>query len=414
MSILTRILFGTCLTIGGASATQAAPVTVQVLNYWTSGGEVAALHVLADNVQAAGAIWKNDPVAGFDAALAAANAAAAGGNPPTALQFNLGKQFQDLADQGLLNNLDDVAAAQHWSSILPAAFLKGISADGHIYAAPIDNHGEGWMFTSTAAFEKAKTPVPTTWDEFFPAMDKLKAAGITPIAWGGQDWQEFETFTAILLSKAGAKVYLAVFQDRDQAAMTSPAFIDAAATFLKLRNYVDQGSTNRNWNDATAMLIKGTGGVQFMGDWAKGEFQQAKMVPGKDYGCYLGLGQNDHYFMLSGDVFVMPKGPGADRKDAQKLLATVVMSPNTQIAFNAAKGGLPVRTDLHATALDACSAKGYAAMQTPANQVPGPEMLISSDLEGSLTDLVTRYWSSTTMTPTDFAKKFAALFQQAD
>ena len=31
----------------------------------------------------------------------------------------------------------------------------------------------------------------------------------------------------------------------------------------------------RNWNDATAMLISGRGGVQIMGDWAKGEFLKA-------------------------------------------------------------------------------------------------------------------------------------------
>ena len=34
---------------------------------------------------------------------------------------------------------------------------------------------------------------------------------------------------------------------------------------------------------ATAMVISGTGGMQFMGDWAKGEFANANKKPDVDY-----------------------------------------------------------------------------------------------------------------------------------
>jgi glucose/mannose transport system substrate-binding protein len=51
--------------------------------------------------------------------------------------------------------------------------------------------------------------------------------------------------------------------------------------FKRLQGYVDAGSPNRNWNDATAMLISGKAGVQIMGDWAKGEFAAADRPPAR-------------------------------------------------------------------------------------------------------------------------------------
>ena len=44
--------------------------------------------------------------------------------PPTAAQFNTSKQFLDLVDQGMLNNVDVVAAKNNWDKILPAPILN--------------------------------------------------------------------------------------------------------------------------------------------------------------------------------------------------------------------------------------------------------------------------------------------------
>ncbi|WP_284945734.1 ABC transporter substrate-binding protein [Acidisoma cladoniae] len=411
----TFLLGLAALPIGPATtAHAAAPIKIEVMDWFTSSSETAALRELVAKVNAAGGDWQNVTIAGFDQGVAAAQSAAAGGNPPTALQFNGGKQFDDLAERGLLNTIDGVAAEQDWTKVLPPALGASISRDGHYYGVPIDDHGETWMYTSSAAFKKAGVAVPTTWDAFFPAMDKLKAAGITPIAWGGQDWQEFGAFYTVLLSKEGPDLYNAVFRDKKIDAVNSAAFKDAVDTFGKMRAYVDAGSPNRNWNDATAMLIKGTGGVQFMGDFAKGEFTVAHMKEGQDYGCYLGLGANDHYFMMSTDVLIMPKGKGADRIAAQDLLAKVAMSKDAQLAFNNAKGGVPARLDIDSTKLDPCARKGYEALKVPGNQLAGPEMVLSADLMGSLTDVVTRFWSSPTMTSDQFIEKFAAAIKDAD
>ena len=45
----------------------------------------------------------------------------------------------------------------------------------------------------------------------------------------------------------------------------------------QLRGLADEGSAGRNWNDTTSLVITGKAAMQFMGDWAKGEFVNAKI-----------------------------------------------------------------------------------------------------------------------------------------
>ena len=130
-----------------------------------------------------------------------------------------------------------------------------ISYDGKVYLAPTGAHGESWVFYSKEAFGKAGiAEEPKTWDEFFDDFDKLKAAGIVPVAWGGQPWQQTKVFNMILLSQVGIDGFLKIYVDKDK----SQASIDGVKKTLeilgKLRGYVDAGAAGRNWNDATAML----------------------------------------------------------------------------------------------------------------------------------------------------------------
>src|SRR5271157_6262042 len=62
---------------------------VQMLHWWTSGGEAAALNVIRQAVAKQGYTWKDVPVAGGGggAAMTTLKAMVAAGNPPTASQI---------------------------------------------------------------------------------------------------------------------------------------------------------------------------------------------------------------------------------------------------------------------------------------------------------------------------------------
>jgi glucose/mannose transport system substrate-binding protein len=403
----TRLALACALALGALTGAHAQANRAEVLHWWTSGGESAAVKELANAYTQAGGTWVDAAIAGGEQARSAAVNRMVGGTPPTAAQFNTSKQFLDLIDQGMLNNVDAVAQKNNWDKILPTPILNSIRIKGHFYAVPVDIHMPAWFWYSKAAFAKAGVKdEPKTPDEFFAALDKIKAAGLVPLAFGGQPWQEKITFYAWLANVGGPDMYMKLYRDKDVNLPATPQFKQVLASFKKLHNYVDAGSPNRNWNDATAMVISGKAGVQIMGDWAKGEFATAHQTAGKEFGCFPGFGPKSPY-LVAGDVFVFPKITDPAQVKSQQLLATVFTSPATQVAFSNKKGSIPIRTDVDIKSLDLCAQQGVTIMKDVSRQLPTPEMLISPDLEGSLQDVITKFWN-TTESVDDAARAIAA------
>ncbi len=334
-----------------------------------------------------------------------------GGNPPTAMQLNTGKQFDDLVENDLLANVDALAGSQNWKAILPAAFLQAVTRNGHEYAVPVNIHGQNWLFYSTAALAKAGTQPPTNWDDLFPALDKLKAAGLIPLAFSGQQNWERNLFNNVMVGRGGHDLFVAFWGKRDVTMVKSPEFRKIAETFKRLRDYVDPGSPGRNWNDATNLVIQGKAGMQFMGDWAKGEFTAAGQTPGKEYGCTV-LGDHGIAYVMGGDVFVFPQLKDAGQKKAQQLLARVLLEPDTQIKFAQKKGSIPVRLDVDTSTLDDCARKASGWIHDVNAQVPANEMLSPPALTGAIQDLISQYWNDTTMTTDAFINKVANTLTQ--
>ncbi|RQP21348.1 ABC transporter substrate-binding protein [Piscinibacter terrae] len=387
----TAIALGLALAFGtGAAFAQKA----EVIHWWTSGGESAAVKELANAYKAAGGTWVDSAIAGGEAARSTAINRIVGGTPSTAAQFNTSKQFHDIIDAGLLNNVDEVAQKNGWDKWLPAPILNSVKVKGHFYAVPVNIHMPAWFWYSKAAFAKAGiTAEPKSADEFFAALDKLKAAGVVPLAQGGQPWQEKILFDAWLAHVGGSEMYLKIYRDRDAATLQSPAFKSLLVSYKKLKSYTDAGSPGRNWNDATSMVISGKAGVQIMGDWAKGEFQAANQTAGKEFGCFAGFGPKSPY-IIAGDVFVFPKTTDPAQIKAQHLLADTFTSPATQVAFNNKKGSIPIRTDVDAKGMDICAQMGIQIMKDTSRHLPNPEMLISPDVSGVMQDIVTKYWNT--------------------
>src|SRR5882724_8038989 len=103
----------------GAEAIAAARAPrAEVIHWWTSGGEAAAVRALANAYRAAGGVWVDTAIAGSEQARAVAISRIVGNDAPAAALFNTSRQFRDLIDQGLLVTLDDVARRENWAAIL--------------------------------------------------------------------------------------------------------------------------------------------------------------------------------------------------------------------------------------------------------------------------------------------------------
>ena len=259
---------------------------VEVLHWWTSGGEAKSVAELKKELEAKGDTWKDFAVAGGggETAMTVLKSRVVSGQPPTAAQVK-GPQIQEWAAEGVLANMDDVAKAGTWDALLPPVVSNVMKYQGHYVAVPVNVHRVNWMWANPEVFKKAGAKIPTTWDEFLVSADKIQKAGFIAVAHGGQPWQDSTLFESIALGVGGAAWYRKAFVDLDPSALNSPTMEKSFATLRQVQKYIDKDAANRDWNLATAMVINGKAAMQFMGDWAKGEFTAAGKVPGKDYIC---------------------------------------------------------------------------------------------------------------------------------
>ena len=389
----------------------AAEMKAEVIHWWTSGGESAAVKVFADAFTKAGGTWVDSAVAGGEQARTAGINRIVGGNPPGMMMFNTGKQLDELVKSGYLADLDKEAAAGKWKDVLPKFIVDASVRDGHFYALPVNIHGQNWLWYNTKLFADAGVTEPKTWADVVAAGAKLKAKGVVALAHGGQSWQDHILFDAVLAGEGGSDLFLKVYSKDAQAAFADPKFKHVAEVFAQLRDLMDPGMPGRNWNDATSMIITGKGAMQVMGDWAKGEFIAAGQTVGKEYGCAI-VGAGGGY-VIGGDVFVFPKLKDPAGTAAQSALANVMFSPETQIAFNMKKGSIPVRTDSTGAGMDACAQKGIASVKDASKQLPSTNYTISPDMNGAMNDVITQYLNTPAMKVDDFVAKLAAAVKAA-
>ena len=402
------------VAVGLAAAMSASAGEVGVLHYWTSGGEAKSVAELKKIMQGKGHTWRDFAVAGGggDSAMTVLKSRVISGNPPSAAQTK-GPAIQEWASEGVLANMDTLAKAEKWDDLLPKVVADVMKYKGAYVAAPVNVHRVNWMWGSSEALKKAGVAaMPKTWDEFFAAADKLKAAGLVPVAHGGQNWQDFTTFESVVLGVGGPKFYQDALVKLDDKAINSDTMKKSLETFRRIKGYTDPGAPGRDWNLATAMLIQGKAGFQLMGDWAKGEFLAAGKAPGKDFLCAPAPG-SANAFTFNVDSFILFKLKDAAAQKAQSDLASAIMSPAFQEVFNLNKGSIPVRAGQPMDKFDDCakaSAKDFVDTAKSGGLVPSAAhgMAIAPATEGAIKDVVSQFWNDDKVSVADAMKKIAA------
>ena len=369
----------------------------EVLHYWTSGGEAKSVAVLQEEFAAGGGTWTDMPVAGGggDAAGSALRARVLAGNAPTAAQIK-GPAIQEWFEEGVLADISEVAEANNWSAILPDAIAGHMKCDGTWCAAPVNVHRVDWIWANAEVLSSNGIEMPTTWSEFNAAAEKLRAAGIIPLAHGGQAWQDATVFEAVALGILGADGFRKAFVELDMDTIKSDEMKAVFDQMRTMRGFVDDNFAGRDWNLATAMVMNGEAAFQIMGDWAKGEFVAAGKAPGEDFLCASTPGEG---FLYNVDSFAMFAVDGDDKQAGQALLAELIVGASFQEVFNLNKGSIPVRTDVSLDNFDSCavlSADDMAASNEGGSLLPSYAhgMALRGAQAGAITDTVTAHFNS--------------------
>ncbi|MEQ1901523.1 MAG: ABC transporter substrate-binding protein [Devosia sp.] len=397
----------------GSTAVQAADLNV--VHWWTSGGESAAVSVFAKEFDAGGDHWVDGAIADGATARAAIMQRVLGGDPPGAAQFNPGREYEELINNNLLLDLADVAERDKWNDVIrPAGISAACHVDGHWWCVPVNIHSWNWAWASIPAFKAAGLELPKSFDEFLAGAPKLKEAGIIPFAIGGGQggWQVAGAFGVIQTAELGLADREKLLKDKDEAVAMGESMTRALTIFKGLKQFTDDGYAPRNWNDTTALVVQDKAAIQIMGDWARGEFGVAGEVAGTDYDC-LAMPIESPTVSTDGDVFVFPKQGDPEVEAAQKRLAALMISPRVQALFNNAKGSMPVRDDVDMSLADACMKKGLEIIKNPANiQVAGGRWL-NEDTNNQINALMTQFFSDDAMTVAEAQQKYWDILKNA-
>jgi len=396
MTLKSALAASAAVSIISATAGFAGP-EAEVLHWWTSGGEAKSVAVLQEEFASKGGTWTDMPVAGGggDAAMTALRARVLSGNAPTAVQLK-GPAIQEWYEEGVLADISSVAQANGWADVLPASIAGHMKCEGTWCAAPVNVHRIDWIWANAAILEANGIAMPSTWAEFNAAAEKLPPAGITPLAHGGQAWQDATVFEAVALGVGGAEFFQKAFVELDEATLTSDTMKAVFDQMRTMRGFVDSNFSGRDWNLATAMVMNGEAAFQIMGDWAKGEFLAAGKQPGKDFLCASTPGEG---FLYNVDSFAMFDVAGDDKTAGQLLLAELIVGKNFQKVFNLNKGSIPARTDVALDEFDSCahtSAKDMADSNAGGSLLPSYAhgMALRGAQSGAITDVVKSHFNS--------------------
>ena len=405
---LTTTAIALTMIAGAANAQEG----VEVLHWWTSGGEAAAVAEFAKAFDATGNKWVDGAIAGSgDTARPIIISRILGGNPMGATQLNPGKDADDLIAADLMLDLTELATTEDWKSIInPTSQLDSCTYDGKVFCVPVNLHSGQWMWINRHVYEDNGIPVPTNWNEFVATAPQIQEKGIIPLAMAN-GWAVGAALGPIEIAVSGVDNYVKIRKDRDIELAAGPEGRKVWEALDATRKLVDPANIVPQWNDAVAQVIRGEAAANIMGDWAGGEFAVANLVAGKDFDCLPGLGLAP-VLDTGGDVFYFPKNADPEVTKAQLVLASTLLKKETQVAFNLKKGSLPIRLDVDINAANDCMKKGLEILKSGAAFPSGSQMLDRDSLN-QITDLQNNFFADPNVTVDEAQAQFVEIIKNA-
>jgi raffinose/stachyose/melibiose transport system substrate-binding protein len=254
-----------------------------------------------------------------------------GGKVPDIFQSWGGGTLKEQADAGLVKDITEPTKA--WIGNLNQAGVGLYQVDGKQYGVPY-NLGMVGIWYSKKLFKKAGIDgPPATWDEFLGDVQKLKSAGITPLAVGEKDkWPGMFWWANLSLRIAGKDAMAKAGED---GSFDTPGFVKAGQELKKLIDMkpFQSGFLAAPWDGAggeAATMGNNRAAMDLMGQWAPATFNantKDKKGLGDDLGWFPfpavdgGAGQPGEQFG-GGDGFAVGKDAPPEAIDFIKFLVS--------------------------------------------------------------------------------------------
>jgi glucose/mannose transport system substrate-binding protein len=337
------------LALGPACPAPAAEnKQLEVFSWWTSGGEAVALDALFKVYR-----QKNPDVEVSNAAIIGGGGSAArpvlqtrlaAGNPPDTWQTHSGHELLHYVQAGYCVPVTILYQSEGWDRVMPEGLLDQVSKGGEVYSVMIGIHRGNVLWYNKKVLKKHGIEVGDTlsFEQFFSAAQKLKAAGLVPLAMGDAGlWATAELFENTLLGVLGPQGWQELFGGEME--FDDPLVQQAARLYSRMLDCQNADHSALSWDQAVRSVIQGKAAFTAMGDWTYGELAKAGLKENQDFGWVSSPGTEGAFLMVA-DGFTLANG--APHLGEAVAWLEMVGSKEAQEAFNALKGSIPVRTDV--------------------------------------------------------------------
>lgn len=412
-SVMTALAAAAACTFFAGTAF-AEPKT-NLLHQWATGSDAQAIAKLGEMFTAKGGKWEQTSIAGHTAnTLAKLRADVIAGNAPPAVQLK-GPEIAEWNETGMTADLDELAASEGWEKVVAPELLPVMKPTGKWVAAPMNIHRINWLWASPKVMQASGVAeMPKTWAEFNAACDKIIATGKICISHSTADWTDSTVFEVVLYGQ-DIDLYRKAFVEGDVESMRSPGMVKAFTQMrLMTSRYMDPGMVGRDWDSMSALVGKGDAAFHIMGDWTIGLLTAAGFKEGTDYVCAQApTDWGKPGFILNSDSVVFFKQKDQDYIDGQKLLASLILSPDFQTVFNQAKGSIPARLDIDLSkGFNPCQQLSQKDLQASIKdgtlvRSMAHNMTIPQKMRGAIMDSITEFVATPDMSPEDGANAMA-------
>jgi raffinose/stachyose/melibiose transport system substrate-binding protein len=193
------------------------------------------------------------------------------GEPPDIFQSWGGGVMNEYANAGLLKDItpDLDADGSAWRNTFAPGALGVYAYKGQNYGVPWDMGMIGFWYNKDLFAQAGIDAPPTTWTELIDDVQKLKAAGITPIALGGGDKWPGMHMWAYLVTRLGGKANFEGALLRT-GSFTDEPFVKAGAMIQELvaLEPFQDGFLGATYGDEATAMGNSKAAMELMGQWA--------------------------------------------------------------------------------------------------------------------------------------------------
>jgi len=312
---------------------------------------------------------------------------ARGDSPDIFITYPIEQDYLIRAEKGYLLDLTQEDFIQNIDPNIQNRYL----VNGKMYGAALTQNAVGVIYNKDQ-FNEYHLSIPKTWDEFIAVMEKLKAAGKTPLLMPNKDGNKTSVFNLNLVANEINNNY---WKQDSFSLSKDQAWREISEKTVKTLSYVQPNSFQDDYFAVNRRFANGEGTMYVMGTWALSEIE--KYNPPFHYGIFPfpATNQPEQNKVLGGvDIGLAISSDTKHPKEAKEFLAFLTKKEVAQ-RLSDYEGSIS-------------TVKGVRVNKEQL------KLLNQKILEGKTVNWPNHYWSGGTAAESDFRKYSSQFYYDKD